>query len=67
MEKIISIIIPTYNMEDFISKNLQSLIIPQHFDDIEVLVVNDGSKDKSSEIAHQFAEKYPRSIKVIDI
>lgn len=66
MEKIISIIIPTYNMEDFIAKNLQSLIIPQHFDDIEVLVVNDGSKDKSSEIAHQFAEKYPRSIKVID-
>ena len=46
MEKIISIIIPTYNMEDFIVKNLQSLIIPQHLVDIEVLVVNDGIKDK---------------------
>lgn len=65
MEKQISIIIPTYNMEKYISKCLDSLIIPE-FDQIEVLVVNDGSKDRSSEIAHSYAERYPDSIRVID-
>jgi glycosyltransferase involved in cell wall biosynthesis len=33
---------------------------------VEVLVVNDGSKDRSSEIAHSYADRYPQSIKVID-
>lgn len=66
MDKIISIIIPTYNMEDYIARNLQSLVISNNLDAIEVLVVNDGSKDQSSAIAHQFANKYPQSFRVID-
>ncbi len=65
MEKQISIIIPTYNMEKYIGKCLDSLLIPE-FDQVEVLVVNDGSKDRSSEIAHNYADRYPDSIRVID-
>lgn len=65
MEKQISIIIPTYNMEKYIGRCLNSLLIPE-IDQVEVLVVNDGSKDRSSEIAHSYAERYPDSIKVID-
>ena len=65
MEKQISIIIPTYNMEAYIGKCLDSLLIPE-FDQVEVLVVNDGSKDRSSEIAHRYADRYPDSIRVID-
>jgi len=65
MEKQISIIIPTYNMEEYIGKCLDSLLIPE-IDQVEVLVVNDGSKDRSSEIAHQYAQQYPNSIIVID-
>lgn len=65
MEKQISIIIPTYNMEAYIGKCLDSLLIPE-FDQVEVLVVNDGSKDRSSEIAHSYADRYPDSIRVID-
>ena len=64
-EKVLSIIIPTYNMENYISKCLDSLLIPS-VDLIEVLVINDGSKDKTSEIAHKYAEKYPQSIRIID-
>lgn len=66
MEKVISIIIPTYNMEEYIGKALQSLVVPQNLDAIEVLVINDGSKDRSSEIAHQFAKQYPQIFKVVD-
>lgn len=65
MEKQLTIIIPTYNMEQYIRKCLDSLLIPE-IDQIEVLVVNDGSKDKSSEIAHRYSDRYPDSIKVID-
>lgn len=65
MEKQISIIIPTYNMEKYIGKCLDSLLTPE-FEQVEVLVVNDGSKDRSSEIAHGYADRYPGSIRVID-
>lgn len=65
MEKQISIIIPTYNMEKYIGRCLDSLLIPE-IDQVEVLVVNDGSKDRSSEIAHSYADRYPDSIRVID-
>lgn len=52
-------------MEAYIGKCLDSLLIPE-FDKVEVLVVNDGSKDRSSEIAHDYSNRYPESIKVID-
>lgn len=52
-------------MENYIGKCLDSLIIPE-FDEVEVLVVSDGSKDNSSAIAHEYAERYPYSIRVID-
>lgn len=65
MEKQLSIIIPTYNMEKYIGKCLDSLLIPE-LDQVEVLVVNDGSKDRSSAIAHSYADRFPDSIRVID-
>ena len=52
-------------MEKYLSKCLDSLIIPQ-LEQIEIVVVNDGSKDSSSSIAHEYAESYPASFKVID-
>ena len=52
-------------MEKYIGRCLDSLLIPE-FDQVEVLVVNDGSKDRSSEIAHSYADRYPGSIRVID-
>lgn len=52
-------------MEKYIGRCLDSLLIPE-IDQVEVLVVNDGSHDRSSEIAHSYAERYPNSIRVID-
>lgn len=63
--KIISISIAAYNQEKYLDRCLESLLIPS-LDKIEVIVVNDGSKDKTSEIAHKYASKYPQSIIVID-
>ena len=64
---ILSVIVPSYNMEAYLPKCLGSLIVaPELMERLEVLVVNDGSKDRASEIAHEFASKWPQTFKVID-
>ena len=67
MNKILTIIIPTYNMEKYLCKCLDSLIVSdENMLCLEVLVVNDGSKDFSSQIAHGYESKYPLTFRVID-
>ena len=63
--KIVSIVIPAYNMEKYIARCLESLLI-SNIDDVEILVINDGSRDNTSKIAHCYQEKFPSSIKVVD-
>ena len=67
MNKLISIIIPTYNMQSYLRHCLDSLIVSdQQMEFLEVIVVNDGSNDQSTVIAHEYANKYPNSFHVID-
>lgn len=58
----VSIIVPVYNVENYLTKCLDSLV-NQSCQNIEILVVDDGSKDKSAEIIKSFALKYPEKIK----
>ena len=60
----ISVIIPVYNVEQYIGRCLSSLD-EQTFHDFEVIAVNDGATDDSPMILHHFAEKYD-FIRVID-
>lgn len=55
----ISIIIPVYNVERYIRECLDS-IINQTFSDFEVLLIDDGSPDKSGDICDEYAAKDPR-------
>ena len=65
--KLLTIIIPTYNMEKYLHKCLDSLIVSdENMQRLEVLVINDGSKDSSSQIAHEYENKYPQTFRVID-
>lgn len=65
MEKpIFSIIIPCYNVEKYISKTIESAL-NQTFDNFELILINDGSKDKTKEII-EFYEKQDKRIKVIN-
>lgn len=50
----LSIIIPVYNAEDYLSQCLDS-VLTQEFSDIEVLLINDGSVDSSGSICNQYA------------
>ena len=59
--KKISVIVPVYNAEKYIEKTIQSLI-EQTFKEIEIILVNDGSKDKSKQICENYAERDKRIV-----
>ena len=52
--KLISVIIPVYGVEKYINQCLDS-IINQNYKNLEIIVINDGSKDRSAEIAREYA------------
>ena len=66
MAKILSVIIPTYNMEKYLDYCLSSLIVDNGLETLEVLVINDGSKDSSLDIARRYEAKCPYVFRVID-
>lgn len=58
----ISIIVPVYNVEKYLEKCLKSLV-KQTLKDIEIIVVNDGTKDNSQKIVDKYVKKYPMLVK----
>lgn len=52
----ISVIVPVYNVEKYLYRCIDS-ILAQTFTDFEVLLIGDGSKDKSGEICDEYAKK----------
>lgn len=57
--KVLSISIASYNIEKYIRSTLDSFIIPEIMQDLEIIVVDDGSKDATAVIAQEYVEKYP--------
>ena len=60
--KSLSIIIPVYNNEKDLDKCLTS-ILNQNIDDLEIVVVNDGSTDNSEKVIKKYQEKYDNIFK----
>ena len=65
MKKNLTISIAAYNVEQYLDKTLESLII-DNIDKLEVLIVNDGSKDNTKRITKKYCKKYPDTFKLID-
>lgn len=64
MQPKISVIVPVYNVEKYLSKCLDSILF-QDFEDYEVIIVNDGSTDNSEQVAKEYVEKHPEKFKLI--
>ena len=61
--KLISFAVPSYNSQDYLSHCVQTLL--SGGEDVEILIVNDGSKDQTAAIADAFAQKYPGIVRAI--
>lgn len=64
MQKILTISIAAYNIEKYIRKTLESLII-DNMDLLEVLIIVDGSTDRTLEIAQEYEKRFPETFKTI--
>ena len=61
----ISVIVPVYNVENYLAKCLDSLV-NQTLEQIEIIVVNDGSTDDSDKIIQKYAQEFPDKIKAFN-
>lgn len=64
--KRLSVIIPTYNMAELLPACLDSIVRSTASSVLDVVVVNDGSRDSSLSIAQRYADRYPDIVRVID-
>lgn len=65
MQKVLSVSVAAYNVEKFIEQCLDSFIDPAILDRVEVLVTDDGSKDRTPEIVSAYEKKYPGTFRLI--
>jgi glycosyltransferase involved in cell wall biosynthesis len=62
--KLLSIAIPCYNSSDYMRKCIDSLL--PGGDDVEIIIINDGSSDNTIDIAEEYRERFPSIVKVIN-
>lgn len=63
--KVLTFVIPAYNSEAYLDKCISSMILPDQMSRLEILVVNDGSTDRTAQIAEKYRASYPESIRAI--
>lgn len=64
--KTLSIVVPAYNVEKYIHRCLNSFIDSNIMEELEVIIVNDGSTDNTESIVNEFVSKYPDTFKIIN-
>ena len=64
--KLLTLAVASYNMEQYLDRCLESVTGHNIPDTLEVIVVNDGSKDTTTNIAHVYQKLYPHIVRVID-
>lgn len=64
--KILTVTVPMYNVEAYLDQCLASFIVPDAEEDLEVLIINDGSPDHSRDIAQEYVNNYPAIFRIVD-
>lgn len=66
MNKLLTIVIPCYNVEQYLAECLDSILDSKYNDVLEVLAINDGSKDGTLALAREYEARFPEILRVID-
>ena len=67
MQKLLTIVVPVHKVELYINKCLDSLVIaPELMEKMDVLIVNDGTPDRSAEMSHEYVKRFPGIFRQID-
>ena len=61
--KLLTVTVPCYNSAEYMEKCVDSLLVGG--ERVEIIIINDGSKDRTAEIADAYAEKYPTIVRVV--
>ena len=60
--KLLTVTVPCYNSEQYMEKCIESLL--PGGEDVEIIIVDDGSTDRTAEIADRYAEEYPSMVRI---
>lgn len=63
--KLLTFIIPAYNSEAFLRKCVDSMLLPDCLDRLEILIINDGSTDATAAIGQDYAARYPGTVRLL--
>ena len=74
MQKLLTIVVPVYKVEQYINKCLDSCVIyrpdgsldEEKMNQLEVIIVNDGTPDRSAELSREYTVRYPQTFRQID-
>ncbi len=64
-DKVITFSIAAYNIEKYIDKCVGSILETERYGDIEILIIDDGSSDKTADIARDYEKRYPDTVRLI--
>lgn len=65
MEKVLTVVIPSFNVEKYLRQTLESLRNEEILENVEVLIVDDGSTDDTAKIGREYEKRYPQTYRVI--
>ena len=63
--KLLTIVVPVYNVEKYLKQCLDSFLVGERIEEIEILIIDDGSPDQSCLIAEKYQLQFPNSFRVI--
>lgn len=67
MQRLLTVVVPVYKVEAYINKCLDSLLVSSDLmKKLEVIIVNDGTPDKSAEMSREYVKRFPDSFRQID-
>ena len=65
MNKVLTVSVAAYQVEKYLTENLESMVLSEVMDQLEVFIIDDGGKDASLEIARSYERRFPNTFHAV--